>query len=157
MSMAVETPVKSTGITPGEPVDPTAGVPQRPVMFFDGVCGFCNASVDRLLAWDRRGNLLFAPLQGETAGRLLTVSDRENLHSLVLWTPEGLCRRSSAVVKILWLLGGVWGGLGCLLWLVPRPLRDAVYGLIARRRYLIAGKKETCRMPTPAERARFLP
>jgi predicted DCC family thiol-disulfide oxidoreductase YuxK len=54
-------------------------------------------------------------------------------------------------------LGGVWGLIGGTLRLVPPPLRDVGYSLVARYRYRIFGKKETCRLPTPAERGRFLP
>lgn len=132
-------------------------LPQRPIVFFDGVCGMCNASVDFLMRHDRRECLMFAPLQGVTAEQLLTVADRTQLSSLILWTPQQQYRYSSATVRILWLLGGVWYWLGWLLWLIPLPVRNLGYRVVARYRYRLAGKKETCRMPTPAERARFLP
>lgn len=83
-------------------------LPQRPIVFFDGVCGMCNASVDFLLRHDRRERLMFAPLQGTTAEQLLNVADRTELSSLILWTPQQQYRCSSATVRILWLLGGVW-------------------------------------------------
>jgi predicted DCC family thiol-disulfide oxidoreductase YuxK len=67
-----------------------------------------------------------------------------------------VARHSTAIVRVLRELGGVWSLLGCLLWLVPRPLRDFGYRCIASQRYRIFGKKETCRLPTPGERARFL-
>jgi predicted DCC family thiol-disulfide oxidoreductase YuxK len=130
---------------------------ETPIVFFDGVCGFCNFWVDFLLARDRRGRLRFAPLQGETARGMLSSVDVEQLHTLVLWTPRKVYRKSSAVVRILFLLGGFWAVYGGLLWLIPRPLRNWGYGFVARRRYRIFGKKDACRMPTPDERARFLP
>jgi len=129
----------------------------HPVVFFDGVCGFCNASINFLLACDSRGKLRFAPLQGVTAGELLPTEDRESLASMVVWTPAGMYRQSSAVVRILWILGGVWSLLGTLLWLVPRPIRDLGYNLVAKFRYRLFGKHETCRMPTAEARSRFLP
>ncbi len=141
---------------------PTTNLPALPVprdghvVFFDGVCGFCNASVDFLFRHDVHRRLLFAPLQGETAQQRLTAADVENLHSLVFWTPTGCYRKTSAVVRIGWTLGGVWSVLATLLWLIPRPLRDVGYNLVARNRYRIFGKKETCRLPTPEERTRFL-
>jgi predicted DCC family thiol-disulfide oxidoreductase YuxK len=61
------------------------------------------------------------------------------------------------VASILSRLGGIWGLAGGALRLVPRPLRDLGYATVARWRYAIFGKRDTCRMPTPAERARFLP
>jgi predicted DCC family thiol-disulfide oxidoreductase YuxK len=57
----------------------------------------------------------------------------------------------------LWRVGGLWTVAGTALWLIPLPLRDLGYNIIARIRYRLFGKRETCRIPTPAERARFLP
>ncbi|MDX1968908.1 MAG: DCC1-like thiol-disulfide oxidoreductase family protein [Planctomycetaceae bacterium] len=132
-------------------------LPQRPIVFFDGVCGFCNFWVDFVLSRDPDGKLMFAPLQGVTAEQLLPTEDREQLHSLVLWTPRLSYRRTCAVVRILWTLGGVWWLFGWLLWMIPRPLRNLGYYVVARNRYRIFGKKDACRMPTAAERSRFLP
>lgn len=129
----------------------------RRIVFFDGVCGFCNASVDFVLSRDRQEKFRFAPLQGETARQLLAAADTQNLHTLVLWVDGSTYRRTAAVVRILWHLGWSWRILGALLWLIPWPLRDVGYVLVARNRYRLFGRKDTCRMPTPAERARFLP
>jgi predicted DCC family thiol-disulfide oxidoreductase YuxK len=134
-----------------------AALPDGPVLFFDGVCGFCNGWVDFFLSRDRTGSLKFAPLQGTTAAQLVRADDIAALKSLVLWTPAGVFRSTAAVVRVFWLLGGVWSVCGTLIWLIPGPLRELGYRIIAANRYRIAGKKETCRMPTPAERARFLP
>lgn len=127
-----------------------------PIVFFDGVCGLCNSSVDFVLRHDRRGRLRFAPLQGEMAARLLPAADRENLGSLVLWSEGHTFRRSTAVVRILWQLGGFWTIPAACLWLIPAPLRNGGYRLVAALRYRLFGKKETCRLPTPEERGRFL-
>ena len=151
-SIASSTTAENTSAGPGD--DRAAG---RPILFFDGVCGLCNRSVDFALARDRRQRLLFAPLQGETARERLDQSDVASLQTVVLADARGVHRRSSAVVRVLWLLGGLWCVVGTLLWLIPRPLRDLGYKLVARYRYRWFGRKETCRMPTPAERARFLP
>jgi predicted DCC family thiol-disulfide oxidoreductase YuxK len=128
-----------------------------PILFFDGVCGLCNRSVDFAMAHDRRQRLLFAPLQGETARTLLDPADVASLDSVVLLNARGVHRRSAAVVRVLWLLGGVWTILGMVLWVIPKPLRDLGYGFVARYRYRWFGRKESCRMPTPQERSRFLP
>lgn len=128
----------------------------RPIIFFDGVCGLCNSSVDFVLRHDRHGRMRFAPLQGETAARLLPAADRENLGSLVLWSEAGAFRRSAAVVRILWQLGGLWKVPAACLWLIPGPLRDGGYRVVAALRYRLFGKKETCRLPTPEERGRIL-
>lgn len=127
-----------------------------PVIFFDGVCGLCNHFVNFILAHDLKGLFLLAPLQGMTAGERLDIPVGESLNSVVLWDGDSIYRKSAAVVRILWELGGFWRILGGLLWLIPRPFRDAGYALVAMLRYRLFGKKEVCRMPTPEERERFL-
>lgn len=148
---------ESTGVS--EAIDPTdaAALREHPIVFFDGVCGLCNSTVDGLMQRDRRAVLRFAPLQGTTADGVVPDADRESLDSLLLLTEDGLYRRSAAVARILWRVGGFSKFLGTLLWLVPLPLRDLGYRLVARYRYAWFGKKEMCRMPTPEERLRLLP
>lgn len=127
-----------------------------PVIFFDGVCGLCNTSVDTVLRWDRREIFRFAPLQGETAARTLTKADTEHLDSVAVQLNGHIYRKSAAAVRILWQLGGIGWVAGTALWLIPKPLRDWGYDVVASHRYRWFGKKETCRLPTSAERARFL-
>ncbi len=128
-----------------------------PIVFFDGVCGLCNRFIDFVIKRDRAGVFRFAPLQGETAQERLPAADVRDVNTMVLVDEQGVFRKSTAATRILVRLGGVWGLIGGTLRLVPRPLRDVGYSLVARYRYAIFGKKETCRMPTPTERARFLP
>ena len=126
------------------------------IVFFDGVCGLCNATVDLLLRADRHHRLLFAPLQGETAHARLGLPADAPLDTLVLLDAHGRHDRSSAVLRIAHHLGGPWRVL-VVFRLVPRPVRDAVYRFIARHRYAWFGQRAACRLPTPAERDRFLP
>ena len=135
---------------------PAAG-PTAPLIFFDGVCGLCSKSVDFVMRHDRRGRFQFAPLQGVTAQQRLQFDTNDSLSSMVLCDESGIYRRSSAVARVLRGLGGIWAVLGWLLWIIPRPLRDLGYNIIAHNRYRFFGKKESCRLPTPAERQRFLP
>lgn len=150
--MTTQHPQPEANVTRG-PID----VEAHPILFFDGVCGLCNATVDWLLARDRQGVLRFAPLQGETAQRLLPKTDSQDLNSVVLFDESGLHRRSRAAVRTLRHLGGPYRLLSCLLWVIPAPLRELGYRTIAKLRYRLFGKKETCRMPSPSERERFLP
>lgn len=106
---------------------------------------------------DRRGRLLFAPLQGQTALEELGPQDSDaKAWSLVLWDEDGLHDQSEAVFRALRHVGGPWSSLS-LLRVVPRSLRDLVYRFIAERRYRWFGQRDTCRLPSPAEQARFLP
>jgi predicted DCC family thiol-disulfide oxidoreductase YuxK len=134
-----------------------SGTPEERIVYFDGVCGLCNRFVDFLLTQDTRDRLRFAPLQGETARQNLPQKLTENLKTVAFVEGGRFWTHSAAVVRIFWRLGPVWRMTGTLLWLIPRPLRDAGYRLIAARRYRLFGQRETCRLPTEAERARFLP
>ncbi|MEZ6068197.1 MAG: DCC1-like thiol-disulfide oxidoreductase family protein [Planctomycetaceae bacterium] len=127
------------------------------IVFFDGVCGLCDQTVTFLLDHDHDGRLLFAPLQGSTATRLLPAEYRDRLDTLVLRLPDGECHtRSAAAVRILWRLGGVWKWLGGLLWLIPKPFRDLGYRAVAATRYRLFGKRDTCRLPTLKDQQRML-
>ena len=129
----------------------------HPVVFFDGVCGLCDALVNWLLRRDPSGVLRFAPLQGSTAARFLSPADTQDLRSFVMVDGAGVHRRSAAAVRTLWHLGGRYRVLAGLLWLIPRPLRELGYKAVARVRYRIFGKKDACRLPQPGENERFLP
>lgn len=135
-----------------------------PIVFFDGMCGLCNRLVDRLVRADRRGVLRFAPLQGETARRMLGNSPRpepgaeasDRADTLVFADERGIALRSEAVLRALDALGGVWR-VSRLLRLVPRTARDALYDAVAVRRQRWFGRRTGCRVPGPSERERFLP
>lgn len=142
---------------PQQQKQPEIPVPEHPILFFDGVCGLCSRAVDFVIARDHKGVFRFAPLQGETARRLLTAEDLAALDTMAVATREGVYRRSSAAVRILWRLGPFWWLCGWMLWAVPRPVRDLGYRAVARSRYRLFGKHETCRLPAPHERERFLP
>ena len=129
----------------------------HPIVFFDGFCGLCNRSVDLILRKDTSHLYRFAPLQGETAGKQFSGrSDDELLRTFWLKDEEGLHSKSTAWLRIAPKLGGLYKLTG-ILWIVPRPVRDWVYGLVAKHRYGVFGKREACRIPTAEERPYFLP
>lgn len=128
-----------------------------PVLYFDGVCGLCNRTVDFVLRHDGRGQIRFAPLQGETAAANLPSEYRERLNSVVFANNGSMWTRSSAIVRLLITMGGIWVVCGSLLWCIPKPLRDLGYWIIATQRYRLFGKHETCRMPRLEERERLWP
>lgn len=137
--------------TAREPFDPT-----YPVVFFDGVCGLCNHSVNWLLAHDPERRLRFAPLQGKLAADVLSEDLRERLDTLVFLRNGTVYVRTAAVSRILMTLGGPWTAMGAALWMIPAPLRDVGYRIVSRLRYRLFGKHDACRLPSPAERAAFL-
>ncbi len=130
---------------------------QKPIIFFDGVCGMCNAFVNLILRIDRKQTFLFAPLQGSTARHLLPpLADDAREWSMIYVDEAGIHDQSDASLEVYRRLGGIWGLLGLARY-VPRRIRNPVYRVIARNRYRWFGKRETCRVPTLEEQARFLP
>lgn len=126
-------------------------------MLFDGVCNLCNAAVNFIIDHDPDGRFKFGALQSEAVEPLLTrYGLRANcLDSFILIDDEQVFRRSEAALRIAWRLGGALRLLYPFR-LLPRPLRDAAYDWIAANRYRWFGKQETCRVPTPELRARFI-
>lgn len=127
------------------------------IVFFDGVCNLCNWSVDFILSRDTRGVFQFASLQSEAAQQLLNdhQANTREMRTIVLLKDEILYYRSNAALEIVRDLRYPWPLL-YVFKLVPGFLRDAVYRLISRNRYRWFGKRNTCRIPTSEERARFL-
>jgi predicted DCC family thiol-disulfide oxidoreductase YuxK len=130
----------------------------RYLVLYDGVCGLCDHSVQFLLRVDRRRVLMFTPLQGETAAALRARHPEipADLDTVVYIEDGRVHLRSRAFVRLARQLPYPWRALSWL-WVVPRPLADLVYRLVARVRYRLFGKFDTCRVPSPDERARFLP
>lgn len=126
------------------------------IVFFDGVCHLCNGFVDSVITLDTNHVLYFAPLQGETAQALLPAQDRVHLDSVIYYESEKIYTSSTAILKILIKLGGLFE-LFRFFWIIPRPLRDFVYKIIAHNRYRWFGKREFCRFPLPEERGYLLP
>lgn len=129
----------------------------HPTLLFDGVCNLCSGSVQFILKRDTRGRFRFASLQSDAGRRLMTGHglDPEALSSVVLIEDGRAYQESTAALRIARHLPGAWKLLRVFT-VIPRPLRDAVYRLIARNRYRWFGKTETCWLPTPELRARFL-
>jgi predicted DCC family thiol-disulfide oxidoreductase YuxK len=123
------------------------------IVFFDGVCNLCNAFVDFVIR--RNSDLRFSSLQGQTAAKTLPPQLVNDLPSVVLKHGDQVFTESTAALKILVQLNGLWFLMGVFL-IVPKLLRDPVYRWIGRHRYAWFGKRETCRLPTPEERSRFL-
>ena len=126
------------------------------IVFFDGVCGLCNTSVDFLIKTDRTQSLRYSPLQGE-AIKAYNLSLNENeLDTLYIWTGEKMLTKSEGWLWLMSGLGGFWFLLTLPCRILPYKLMDLVYDFIARHRYKIFGKREACRIPSPEERELFL-
>lgn len=135
----------------------------NPIILYDGVCGLCNRLVQFLLKHDKQGRLRFASLQSDFAERVLTrhginPKDLDTVHVVVDYErlDERVLNRSDAILRAGSELGTPWNTLATIARIVPRPLRDVVYRFVAQNRYYVFGKSETCMLPDPNQRHRFL-
>jgi predicted DCC family thiol-disulfide oxidoreductase YuxK len=128
------------------------------IVLFDGVCGLCNATVDVLIRLDTRRCLMFAPLQGETAAALRETYPEipSGLDSVVLIDEGRVFLRFQVLAHCARHFRYPWR-LAHIGRFLPNLVTDPLYNVIARFRYRWFGKKESCRIPTPEERAMFLP
>ena len=128
------------------------------IVFFDGECGLCDTAVRQIMQIDSKRRLRFAPLQGQTATRLLDESLRspENLKTLVyLDRAQKVWTKSEATLEILKRVGGFWK-IASLAKILPVGFRDWFYDRVAERRRSII-EKANCPVPTEDQRARILP
>ena len=142
------------------PEQQRSGVPAanpHPIVFYDGTCGFCSWGVQWMLRHERRHTLHFAPLQGSTYQHLDHAHKPTDMSSMVVLDQGKLYTASDSTVRALRALGGFWSFAGRVLGLIPRPVRDWGYAIMARNRYRIAGRTEVCTLPTDEQRGRMLP
>ncbi|MCD1261321.1 thiol-disulfide oxidoreductase DCC family protein [Paenibacillus athensensis] len=133
--------------------DPTAS----PIVLFDGVCNVCSSAVQFIIRRDPAGRFRFASLQSE-AGRELLLRHglpADRIDTIVLIENGRSYTRSTAILRVVRGLKGAWpllyGGI-----IIPRPLRDGLYRWFAANRYRWFGQRESCMLPTPDIRRRFL-
>ena len=135
----------------------------HPIILYDGVCGLCNRLVQFLLKHDRHGRLKYASLQSDFAMKVLQrhgfdPKDLDTLHVVENFEQpdERVLQRSDAVLRAGLELGGVWSALSSVAKVIPRSVRDVVYRFVAQNRYRVFGKYDTCMLPEPSQRSRFL-
>lgn len=139
-------------------MDTTAEVSNKTrIIFFDGVCNLCNSSVNYVIDHDKKKKFSFASLQSDLARDLLgnLGVDSQKLESIVLKKGDKIYRKSSAAIEIAREMDGLWPVL-YVFKLVPAFVRDFIYDFIAKNRYRWFGKQDSCRMPTPELKERFL-
>ena len=132
------------------------------IILYDGVCGLCNGLVQFILKRDVHDRFRFASLQSEFSATLLE-RHGANAHDLDTFyvvldhgqPDERVLMRSDAILHVGRTLGGIWKltGAGRVL---PKVLRDGLYRVVARNRYRVFGKHETCMLPAPEHRQKFL-
>lgn len=127
------------------------------LVIFDGVCNLCTHSVRFILQHETEPLFRFATVQSPTGSRLMRDLglDPDDAETFVLIADGRAYLRSDAAIRIARDLRGAWRWLGAIK-IVPRPLRDWVYDLVARKRYRWFGRTDECMVPTEETRARFI-
>jgi predicted DCC family thiol-disulfide oxidoreductase YuxK len=131
-------------------------------ILFDGVCNFCNASINFIIDRDSKGIFKFAALQSEVGQELLKKfglktndSESRTFDSIVAIDGYKVYQKSDATLEIARRMDGIWKIFYVFI-IIPAFLRNPVYDLIARNRYRIFGRTDACRIPTPELKTRFL-
>ena len=128
---------------------------EKPIVFFDGVCSLCNGFVNFVFKWDKKRHFLVASLQGKNAKEKISAHYIEQLDTFVLLENGISYDRSTAVLMVLKALGFPWSIFAIFL-IIPKSIRDFIYKIISKNRYVVFGKKEICRLPSAEERNSFL-
>jgi predicted DCC family thiol-disulfide oxidoreductase YuxK len=144
-------------------LDVTSAVTDNPIILYDGVCGLCNRLVQFVLKRDHADRFRFAPLQSKLAAEILLrhgVSPG-NLDTFYVvqqanQADERLLARSDAVGHVLSHLGSFWRAAGYIFGQLPKIVQNAIYDLVARHRYGMFGRSDTCPLPNAKDRAKFL-
>ena len=137
-------------------IDSKTSASEPPMVIFDGACGFCQRSVQFVLRHERRHDLLFVRRESELGRHLRWTYGMEAVESM-LWIEGGqVFAQSRSILRVSAYLGGWWSGLGRVASLIPTPLLNRIYNLIARNRHKLAFNPQHCLIPTSEQRSRFL-
>jgi len=133
-----------------------------PILLYDGVCGFCNKTVQMVIDYDKRGTMRFAALQSDFGQEVIKRHPKlKGVDSVIFverstaTAEERVFIRSHAALRVAAYLGGFWK-LFLAAYIIPAPVRDFLYDLFARYRYKVFGKYDSCMLPPQSVRARFL-
>lgn len=129
-----------------------------PILLFDGVCNLCNNSIQFCIDNDTNGKIHYASLQSDVGQKYLTKFNMSgtNLNSVVLIEGERFYTKSDAPLRLVRYFDKKIWRLSAVFFVVPKFIRDAVYDYIAKNRYKWFGKQESCMLPTPELKSRFL-
>jgi len=127
------------------------------IILFDGVCNLCSSFVQFIIRHDSRAKFKFSSLQSEVAQKILAQFNipPNELRTIVLVEDGKVYLRSRAVLRVARRLDGAWK-ISALFYIFPSFISDAIYNFISKYRYKVFGKRDTCLVPTPELKSRFL-
>lgn len=129
----------------------------RRIILFDGVCNFCNRTVNTIIAHDKLGRYQFAPLQSKAAAEIMQSVglDPKLLSTVIFVNGNEVYVKTDAIIKIAANLSG-WPSMFSVLKLLPKCIRDLLYDLVAKYRYTLFGQRQHCMLPDKNISHRFL-
>jgi predicted DCC family thiol-disulfide oxidoreductase YuxK len=130
----------------------------KKIILFDGVCNLCNSVVQFIIKHDKKDDFRFVALQSRLGQEILTYIgvDSKNIDSVILYEPGvAYYYKSDAALQIAKNLNGLFS-LGVIFKIIPTGIRNHLYDYIARNRYKWYGKKESCMIPSPELKIKFL-
>jgi predicted DCC family thiol-disulfide oxidoreductase YuxK len=154
-STSPEDAAQHLSLCQSQPEDYAQAMNEPVIVLFDGVCNLCNGVVQFVIARDPQAKFRFASQQSEVGLKLMRLHHLPEMTSVVLIRDGKALLKSDAVLEIARLLPAPWAW-AVVFKIVPRVVRDFVYGLVARSRYSIFGRRDACWLPTPELRTRFL-
>jgi predicted DCC family thiol-disulfide oxidoreductase YuxK len=127
------------------------------IILFDGVCNFCNATVNTIIKYDTFNHFKFAAQQSEAGQRILKEAGYkvESFNSVLLLKNNQVFTKTDAVIEVCKLLTGM-PRIFIFLQYIPKPIRDFGYSIIAKYRYAFFGKRTVCMVPTTAQKNKFI-
>ncbi|WP_017187591.1 thiol-disulfide oxidoreductase DCC family protein [Alkalibacillus haloalkaliphilus] len=125
------------------------------VILFDGVCNLCNGVVQFLIKRDSGDHFRFAALQSDFGERVTSQLDQHDLDSIIVMTNGKMYTKSSGALQIVKKMDGAWKYLYGLR-IMPKLIRDRLYDIIAHNRHKVFGRRDSCMMPTPELKRKFL-
>ena len=129
----------------------------HPILLFDGVCNLCNGFVQFVIKRDKKAVFRFAALQSDLGKELSATAGlpAHSMDTVVLYENNRFYTHSDVGLRVARRLNGLWP-LAYALVIIPKFIRDGIYNLVAKNRYRWFGKRESCMVPTPELRSRFL-
>jgi predicted DCC family thiol-disulfide oxidoreductase YuxK len=132
-------------------------VDSKKIVFFDGVCGLCHGFIQFLFWVDKKNIFKVAPLQGQTAQKLLNSTYTENLTTVIFFENGNVTGKFQAIIEIFKLLSFPWNLLSKLFSILPLKWGDFLYDLVAKNRFKFYSPYHGCPLPSPQQREKFLP
>jgi predicted DCC family thiol-disulfide oxidoreductase YuxK len=132
-------------------------LPNKPIILFDGECNLCDGLVQFVIKRDKRGKFMYGALQSEKGQEILKHFGFKttDFDTFILLDKGHYYTKSTGILRGAAILGGLYQLLYFFI-IIPAPIRDFFYNLVARNRYRLFGKKDYCMMPTPELKSRFL-